>query len=506
MRRIRPLVLIALLVALPACGGKTDEKARAAGITPADAIAFMSVSLDPSIEQKRNLVEIARRFPDAEVQDDFGEAKDDLLQQMVEDVGLAYEKDVKPWLGSELAVAVLPGAPGSDVPRAAVLVDQDDEEQARAALDKANQRLSSEGRPEVAYRFVDDFVVVAGSAPDTVALLDVFEQEAKEEGGDLAASEAFADVVDQLQGDRLVLGWVDSKEAFELLADSFGGALPTQLPVDGLTPVAFDFHAGRSSLVLEAVGRSTVAGKAGQPALTRSLPEGILGALTMFDLRSGIEQGLSAVLGTGADPLAELEAQTGVDVEADLLSWMGGELVITASPGAGGNPMPELALVVEPTDRAQAEAGVAKVAQALERGTGAPLERRTVAGATAYVSPPTEQGMQPAMALFEDRFVLASTPAYLERLAGPADDTVAGTDAYQSVLGEASSGDTRFQLYFDLDAVREVLERMLLPDDAESRAEYEAEVRPNLEPLDALGFVLRRDGDYERAELKLTFD
>ncbi|MGH9181665.1 MAG: DUF3352 domain-containing protein, partial [Acidimicrobiales bacterium] len=102
------------LLALPACGGKTDEKARAAGITPTDALAFFSVNLAPSIEQKRNLQGILGKFPGVadEVRGDFEDALDGLLDDVTEEAGLDYETDVKPWLGNEVALVVLPLAEG----------------------------------------------------------------------------------------------------------------------------------------------------------------------------------------------------------------------------------------------------------------------------------------------------------------------------------------------------------------------------------------------------------
>src|SRR5689334_3701117 len=91
-------VVAAVLLALPACGGKTDERVRAAGIIPANAIAMLSVNLEPSIEQQRSLLSFAKAFPGAKVKDEFAEAKDELLDDILEGSGLTMA-DVKPWLG-----------------------------------------------------------------------------------------------------------------------------------------------------------------------------------------------------------------------------------------------------------------------------------------------------------------------------------------------------------------------------------------------------------------------
>src|SRR3954463_7402666 len=119
MRRLVTGAVLACLVAvLPACGNRTNESARAAGMVPANAIAFVSASLDPSIAQKKNLLDIARKFPKArdKVRSNFQDTRDSFLSDAVKEACLDYAKDVKPWLGSELAVAVLarPGGNGAD--------------------------------------------------------------------------------------------------------------------------------------------------------------------------------------------------------------------------------------------------------------------------------------------------------------------------------------------------------------------------------------------------------
>lgn len=66
-RKLTPVLLAScLLLILPACGDKTDEATRAAGMLPADALALVTVNLEPSIEQKLNLLSVDRRFPAAD--------------------------------------------------------------------------------------------------------------------------------------------------------------------------------------------------------------------------------------------------------------------------------------------------------------------------------------------------------------------------------------------------------------------------------------------------------
>lgn len=514
IRRMTAVVVLgALLVWLPACGKKTDEAARAAGITPADALGFLTLSLDPSIEQKRNLYNIARRFPDAQAKDDFNKTKEDLLKQMLEDSGLDYETEVKPWLGSEVAVAVLPAPAGSKMPQVAVFIEQDDRQKAQAALDKANKQATDEGGDPVRYRFVDDFVVVAGTEESDEAaadaVLDAIEAQAKADSGDLASSAEFTEVVDKLRGDRLLLGWVDAQEALKTLNEFLKEAGPTPFDFSAALkeagPTAFDLHVGDASVVFEGVAKAMQPAAGGDPKLTESAPADSFGAFTVFDVRKMVLDSLAAVKqANGEDVLATVKEETGIDLAVDVLPWMGGESVLVSAPAPGGRALPDFGLVVEPTDRAAAEAGIARIAAALEDRQGVTFARPVIAGTKAYVVPRTSDGTQPGFALFADRVVVATTPAYLEKLATAASPPLSDSAAYQSVLGRTESSATRFQFVLDIDAIREAVEKALGADD--ESAGYNADVKPNLVPLDAFGAVVRRDGAYERFEMKLTFD
>lgn len=506
MRRLATLAVAVSVLVLPACGGKTDETSRAAGITPIDALALLSLNLDPSIEQKRNLLNIVRRFPDAreKAKGEFEDARDTLIAEMLEDTGLEYENDVKPWLGNEVAVAVLPPAEGA-APLVVAMVETDDDGEARSALDKA----IASGKFGGVYRLIDDFVVISDqdNEADDQRALDLVAAQANKDDGGLAKSKPFTEVVDELAGDRLILGWVDVKDSLQLVeqfgelrgldfVNRFGGDAST---------MALDLHAEGGAVVFQGVATTTQATKGNAAKLTRSLPETTLAALTLFNVGEGLAEGLQAVTGMGAgDFLGEIESQTGLDLEGDILSWMQGELVLVAGDVPSGQQFPDFALVVQPSDRAKAEAGVEKIRQALAR-QGFELEEREVAGAKAYVVPePFTDGVQPAMALFPDRFVLATRAEYLEELAKARSPGLAQTDAYESVIDGEGSDDTTMQFVALIDPIREAIERA--EQDDPDRSEYEADVKPNLEPLSAFGIVARTERGFARVEMKLTFD
>jgi hypothetical protein len=234
--------------------------------------------------------------------------------------------------------------------------------------------------------------------------------------------------------------------------------------------------------------------------LTESLPADTLAALTMFGAWSQLDQ--AAMQGEAGKPVKDafdqVRSQTGLDVPQDLLSWMGGEMVLAAGP-PHDSPFPEVGLVVEPTDKAKAAAGVEKIKAAAEKVLGVPLTPIDAGGTKAYVLAESPiPGVAPAMALFPDRFVIASTPDYLMALSRPAAPGFGSTDEYKRIAGPG--GKVSFQLVVRLSGVRDAVVGFL---EGEDKAGYDKDVAPWVEPLRAL-LLRSQPGDNGRMELKIT--
>lgn len=505
-----------LLVVLPACGDKTDEATRAAGITPVDALALVTVNLEPSIEQKRNLLSVARKFPVAseKVKGEFDQTRDELLDDLVKEAGLDFKRDVEPWLGDEVAFALLPPAAGDD-PRPVVFVQTTDEAKATAALEKVRKSGDFDGQ----YRMVEGFAVISDQSDpdDETKVLDVIEAQAKKDDGGLADTKVFTEVVDELAGDRLVLAWTDVQAVIRLAQET------SPIPGFDLTgafkdasSVAIDFHAEKEALIFEGVSRPFNEGKGGEPKITEGLSKDSIGVFTFFDVAAVFKQVMELVSGgggggggDGAEFAEEFEKQTGLNLQTDILSWMEGEFVVVAGAVPEGQTFPDFGLVIEPTDMDKAKAALPKIVQSLENSGNVQLEERKVeGGTTAYVVPEAfTPGIQPAMALFEDRFVLANRAEYLEQLSKPASSSKLGeSSSYRKVVGEGSS-QTVAQMILRIDPIREAVEKAFLGSaEGDERGDYETEIKPNLEPLDSFGLLARHDGKFDRFEMKLTFD
>src|SRR5438067_11199979 len=290
-RALGSLAAVVLAVALPACGnsgGKTNEAKKAAGLVPKDALAYVSVAVNPSDSQKSDIDGILSKFPKASKKT-FDGLKEDLLGKAVQKLGLNYQQDVKPWLGDELGIAVLPNTPE---PTPLGLIKSKDDAKAKAALDKAAKSPDF----DAAYRIVNGYVAVVQKKQ--AALLDTVARQSSSTA--LSAEDKFTRVVDKLSGDRLVTAWADGHALLELakvqLSRQAGRARVNLSGIPDLGSAALDLHAVDSGAVINGLVETPGTTGGGEASLTNNLPSDTLGALTAFDLGGAFDTVLRAVV------------------------------------------------------------------------------------------------------------------------------------------------------------------------------------------------------------------
>jgi hypothetical protein len=123
-----------------AAGALGGGGAQPDSFVPANAAAYASVDLDPSLGQKVDALRFLRKFPSA--RSSLG-STDDIRQWFFDQATkddpdlskLNYDRDVKPWIGDRFAVAALPSAKGGE-PNAVVVLQVSDEGKAKAGLAK----------------------------------------------------------------------------------------------------------------------------------------------------------------------------------------------------------------------------------------------------------------------------------------------------------------------------------------------------------------------------------
>src|SRR5438270_3537813 len=133
--------------------------------------------------------------------------KDRVLTDVAQKAGLDYGADVKPWLGDEAAVAVLPDTPEPDLVQ---FLRSTDDAKANAAIEKATSRRGSES----VARVVGGFVVIVPRSH--AGLLDVIARQGTDAASSLAGQDAFTRMTRQLHADRLLTGWIDGHALVQL--------------------------------------------------------------------------------------------------------------------------------------------------------------------------------------------------------------------------------------------------------------------------------------------------
>jgi hypothetical protein len=195
----------------------------AATAVPADALAYVALDLDPSAGQKLEAYQTLRKFP--AIRDKIGSG-DDLRRSLVGALlsaspckDLSYDRDIGPWLGNRIAMAVVPGAQnGAPSPFAAIQVTDEDKARSgvRALTDCAGQ---GSGAAQIGTAFTDNgYLVVAQSDAEATRIA----QDAS--ASSLADDSGYQHWVDESGGEGIVTGYVDA-EAPKALMRSMGGAM-----------------------------------------------------------------------------------------------------------------------------------------------------------------------------------------------------------------------------------------------------------------------------------------
>ena len=226
-RRWLVVVLATLLVVAGGGSAAAFFLMRGAGeellqLVPASSELVVTAYLDPSAGQKVNLMALANRFPALRDDQRFRQQVDDVLDEALEGAGLSHE-DVRPWLGSQVAIVVDLEA-NNGVPTASFLVATKDDDVAREALEKAlrsslgNEQTSEyrgvtmhifgSGTSSFGYVIVDHVVVLSNQSIGLTRVVDVSEGSAPA----IADDPGFLDTISSLPEGKLGLAYVNPTE------------------------------------------------------------------------------------------------------------------------------------------------------------------------------------------------------------------------------------------------------------------------------------------------------
>lgn len=368
---------------------------RAAQLVPAGVAAYANVYLEPSTGQQMNLNGLIGRLPGFADEASLDEKIDQVVQNLLAGAGLDYREQVKPWLGSQVAVAVWPGTGDGDMP-AVVIADVRD----RAAAESAIERLAAQSdqaptteayegidlhvSDDGAYAFVDEMLVAAESADVLREVADV------RAGADsLADRDAFRSTMADLPDDHLGSLFVDLRALAttagaeqELVAVSTAGAAliaeTDGLRLSGSAPFDADAAAGASA--------STFSLGTEPSSLVDWMPNDTIAEVVIFGLRQTLEDAEAAATGTPqgedvANVLGLVRALAafglGVDLDAEILPLLDREVAVAVS-GLRADGLPAGQLLLRPDDPDAAAEALERVADGLAANFGAERDEAVV--------------------------------------------------------------------------------------------------------------------------------
>ncbi|WP_107768058.1 DUF3352 domain-containing protein [Nocardioides terrigena] len=484
-----------------------DQPAQA---LPASTIAYASLDLDPSGEQKIEAIRTLRKFPafadnvDLDTDDDLRERLFTELTESGECEGLDYAADVEPWMGDRTAVAAIDT--GAETPAPVLVLQVSDTDAAEDGLatlqetcggdevDSTTAAWTVEGDWAVIGETVEITDQVVADAGDGSLADDSDFQRWTEEAGDPgivsmyaapAAGQYLADmsgIYGESLGSMSGMGEIDpgstdsvTPEMEEAFADFRGAAVTVRFD-DGALEVETAADPGQSMMAMSGLDQ-------GGSELVSTLPDDTVAAFAL-----GFSDGWFTEM---VDTFAELG---GAEMTAD-------ELMAEMSEASG---------LDLPTD-AEALAGDA---MAVSMGSGLDLEAffnggpgELPVGVTIQGDPDAIEGaldkvkaqMGPDADMLEtevegDRVTLSPNADYRATLAGGG--SLGDSEAFDEVVEDAD--EAAAVLFVDFDADDNWLARLA--------GEEDPEIAENIEPLSAFGVTGWLEDGVSHSVVKLTTD
>lgn len=501
-RRILGAVAVVVLIVLAVVVGRSGDQAPAAppatgaaSVVPSGALAYIHISTDQGRPAVGAALALAARFPG------YPRLRDGLLSRLgVTAPGstLNFTRDVRPWLGKEIAFALFDTSTSTAASLIVVGVGNRRAAERFMAGRPSDGTASYDGttitgHPHAAdTAFVGHYLVI-GHGASIRAAIDV----ARGLSPSLSRDPSYRRASAGEPAARAVDAYVSATGVTRLLISRGGilgvvGSLVYQPTLQGLS-IALTPASGGLQLRLHSALDPQVAPAPSAPfvpVLAASVPSG---AALFFDAR-GLNRILPRVLSTigiGAQIPAVLKrlgialTAQGVNVQQDILSLFAGESAVVITSHAG---KPVVTVVVRTPDEsatrtvfAELEAPLARLfAQAGQAAGQAPVFNQVTVGGVAAHQLVLVPGLQFDYAVFAGKLVLSTS---LDGIAGVARhaSSILDQSAYRTTLGNHPSRVTSL-LFLDLNQLLRLDEQTGLITGARFQA-----LKPDLERVHAIG-------------------
>ncbi len=352
---------ISITVLVAGCGGDDDgEDVGPAAVVPESAPVYIDVAVRPEGEAKENAEAALGTILDT---DDPGARVVELVEQEAAREGddFDYGDDIEPWLGERFAIFLTRiGNDETTESKGAFVFETTDVDRAleffRSDPDATGKTGEYEG---VSYQVdsdkdvlgaVGDFIV-GGDLPAFKAAVDA------SDGTTLADSEEFDEATSELPDESLATLYVPPEQFLDAVEDPDFSPQERDLVKEALgdagdQPVLGDVTASADTLTLElSAGGGGV--ETGESSLLTTLPADAWLALGLSDIGAAVQNGVDQIEKANVPGLdgnairEELESQTGISLEEDVVNALGDGAVFvsgTSVSSVGG------ALVIESKD------------------------------------------------------------------------------------------------------------------------------------------------------------
>lgn len=485
----------------------------AAQVVPADALAYVHLSTDADRPAVERALEVGRRFPS------YPDLRTTLLGRLSGGRALDFERDVRPWLGDEAALALLDT--GRATAGSLVVLALADVRRARSfvrGLARPGRSVSHRGVPVdvyggVAVAFHRSRLLI-GQLASVRASIDV----AAGARPSLARAATYRRATNELPEGRVLDAFLTNEGIRRALVPQGGlvGAAGTLLDDPRLRATALALTVEDPGARLSArslLSRSRAARDRARPFEPELVGEVPRAALAYLGLR-GLDRAVGPILAAlGAAPggAGELLSQVGgdvarragVDVERDLLPVFRDEVGLVVTPRV---PVPVLTLVARARDERATSEALGRLRGPLarlleprgEEGAGqVPVFReRDVGGVKGYgisLGPTAEL----IYAVFDGKVVVSTSPAGI-RAVRSGEDSIEDADGYRATLGDRP-GTVSSLVFLDFNQLLTLAEQTGLND-----SPTYVRVRDDLRRIRAVGAATTASdgGDETTAELR----
>ena len=351
------VIAIVLLLLLRELGRPGEATAQ---FIPSSALVYSSVNLRPGLGQIDRAVEVGDLLRTG----DFLDEEDDLLDEVEEETGIHPLDDVAPWLGTDATFAILDVDADGDLIEWVAMFQVSDRDEALDFVEKLLDYLEDELRTEfdedemgdadawvadgedVVIGLTADYLLLADSEDTLEDILDNIDSPPTRS---LADDEQFMAAREALPEGRVMFTYAqieDHMDELEDLVDPWGDAETAWNWAGRNTPeymaasLSFIDRGVRLDLVSEPASSSLSIDSVSEQLSAGVVPEDTLLLLSyagVTDLWDEMRDALAE-----SDPWAEedldeflkdLEEETGVDLERDVIESLTGEVSLAVMPG-----------------------------------------------------------------------------------------------------------------------------------------------------------------------------